>query len=179
MFLQRFSFDRSAVIYGRGEKKGKRACFLNLNPNEKKHIFCVAAEQRRLLVHKCPDLCNYAFSSDSFITGFCVGVGLRGWMCVPAAQISHSIESASFFFPLLNHLVPSFSSLSIPLVFPHACCLPLSLPIIPNLLSRPPSPGLLILPLTLTSIPARRFVNMASPSSWICVAPSGTASNLF
>ena len=111
-------------------------------------------------------------------------------MCVAAVQISYSLENASF-FSLLNHLVPSFSFLSI---LSHACRHLLSLPMIPDLLSRPPPSSLALLsrppPSSLAlpnssrsrwppSIPARRLVNMASPSSWICVAPSGTASNLF
>lgn len=90
-------------------------------------------------------LCNYAFVSDSFVAGFCVGVGSWGWVRVLAAQISHSIENTSFSFPLLNHLVSPSSSLSIPLILSHACRLPVSLPIAPDP-PHPPSPRPLIPP---------------------------------
>lgn len=136
----------------------------------------------RLRIHKYAELClcNYAFVSDSFIAGFCVGVGLRGWVRALAAQISHSIENASFSFPLLNHCVSSFSSLHPSHPFPRLPSPSFS----PNYTRSPRSP---FLPSSFNSsyshrppsIPVRRCVNMASPSSWICVAPSGTASNLF
>lgn len=99
-----FVFLLQMCYLWQGRKKGAKGCFLNLNPNEKMQILCVQQLsehpwQIRLLIHKCPDLClcNYAYISDSFVAGFCVGVGLRGWMCVLATQISHSIENASFF----------------------------------------------------------------------------------